>query len=184
MTPFHLRAACRALHAGELLAYPTEAVWGLGCQPLDAAAVARLLNLKQRPIEKGLILIADRFELLAPYLKPLTPDIEARVFPTWPGPVTWVLPAAEWVPDWLTGARESLAVRVTAHTPVAALCRAYGGALVSTSANPAGRVAARSALAVRRYFGDRVTYLSAATGGRDRPSQIRDGQTGRELRPA
>lgn len=184
MTAFHLRAAARALRAGKVVAYPTEAVWGLGCDPRNAPAVAHLLALKQRNPGKGLILIADRFESVVPFLAELTAEMGARIYPTWPGPVTWILPAADWVPKALTGGRKTLAVRVTAHPPAAALCHAFGGAIVSTSANLSGRPAARTQRAALAYFRDGVVYLPGATGGQQRPSQIRDGRTGRELRPA
>ncbi len=183
MTEFHLRTAVRTLRAGGVIAYPTEAVWGLGCDPLQAPAVARVLDFKQRPLAKGLIVIAPQFDLLRPFLLPLSKIAKQRVFATWPGPVTWLLPAAHWVPNWLTGGREMLAVRVTAHPLVRSLCGAFGGALVSTSANPAGRPPARTSLEVRRYFGFKLgAILPGATGGRARPTEIRDAHTGRVLR--
>ena len=180
-----LRRATRILAQGGIVAYPTEAVYGLGCDPLDLDTVARLIALKQRPVTAGLILIAAEFRQLAPWLAPMDPATRKRVLATWPGPVTWVLPAAAGVPEILTGGRPTVAVRVTAHAPAAALCRAWGGALVSTSANIHGRPPARSALGVRRRFGGAVErVLNGPTGGRAMPTEIRDGLTGRVLRPA
>jgi L-threonylcarbamoyladenylate synthase len=180
---WHLREAARRLHAGAVIAYPTEAVYGLGCDPLDAAAVERILALKQRPISSGLILIAADYTQIEPFLEPLPAVLRRKVFATWPGAVTWLLPARPEVPVWLRGVHDSLAVRVTAHAGSAALCTAFGGALVSTSANPHGRVPARSPLQVRRYFGDGLTYiLPGPLGGRLRPSEIRDGRSGRVVR--
>ena len=131
-------AACRALRRGGIVAYPTEGVYGLGCDPADADAVGRLLGLKGRPAGKGLILIADRLDALIPWLAPLDDVTRARVVPSWPGPVTWLLPAAPHVPRAVRGDHDTLAVRVTAHPPAVALCAAWGGPLVSTSANRAG----------------------------------------------
>src|SRR5512143_218632 len=139
MTPWQLREAVRVLHHGGLIAYPTEAVYGLGCDPRNADAVLRLLNLKQRPWQKGLILIAADLAQLDPYLLPLDEMMRARVVPTWPGPNTWLLPARVETPHWLRGEHDTLAVRVTAHPVAAALCRAFGGPIVSTSANLAGK---------------------------------------------
>ncbi len=176
-------AALTVLRRGGIVAYPTEAVYGLGCDPANAAAVARLLELKQRPASKGLILIAADDAALRPWLAPIDADTEARIGPTWPGPTTWLLPAAEDCPAILRGDHETLAVRVTAHPVAAALCRAWGGALVSTSANPGGGEPVRDADAARQLFGAGIdAVVEGAVGGRDRPTPIRDARTGRTLR--
>lgn len=178
-----LRRAARALRAGGVIAYPTEAVWGLGCDPLQGPAVRRLLELKHRPMEKGLILIAAEYDQLLPYVRPLDVQRMGEILGTWPGPVTWLLPAQDDVPHWLRGRHDTLAVRVTAHPIAAALCRAHGGAIVSTSANVSGRPPARSALKVRRQFGAALhCILPGKTGAQRRPSTIRDGASGRVLR--
>lgn len=181
----HIRRAVRCLDAGGVLAYATEAVWGLGCDPLDEDACKRLLELKARPVEKGLILIASDFSQLAPYVLPLNPARQQELMASWPGPVTWLLPAQPHTPHWLTGAHDTLAVRVTAHPQVRALCAAFGRAIVSTSANPAGRPPARTAMGVRHYFHGDIDYLlPGETLGRAAPSEIRDGRTGAIIRPA
>jgi len=168
---------------GGLVAYPTEAVYGLGCDPRDRDAVGRLLALKARPEAKGLILIAAQWGQLEPYVRPLGPERMAIIHASWPGPVTWLLPARCDTPRWLTGEHQTLAVRVTAHPLAAALCARWGGPLVSTSANRAGRPPARSALAARLALGDGVDYILAGPcGGSPRPSSIRDGATGAVLR--
>lgn len=179
---WHLRRAARVVGRGGVIAYPTEAVWGLGCNPWNPAAVARILDLKGRPASKGLIVIAATVAQLSPYVVFPSPEVRAQVVATWPGPVTWILPVTPGVPAWLRGGRGSLAVRVTAHPVAAALCR-LAGPLVSTSANPAGRSPARSVLAVHRYFGARIDYrVPGATGSRSRPTEIRDARTGLVLR--
>jgi L-threonylcarbamoyladenylate synthase len=170
------------VHGGGVIAYPTEAVYGLGCAPLDAHAVRRLLALKQRPEQKGLILVAASFAQLAPFVVELAPRQMQAVYASWPGAVTWLLPARRGVPAWLTGRHATLAVRVTAHPLTSALCR-RAGALVSTSANPAGLPPARSALAVRRYFGNSLdALLVGPLGQAARPSTIRDARDGRVVR--
>ena len=143
-----LREAARCFHRGGLIAYPTEAVYGLGCDPLDSAAVERLLRLKDRPVAKGLILIAADFAQLLPFVRQLPPDLMQPVFDSWPGPNTWLLPARKDTPAWLTGCHDSLAVRVTAHPIAGALCRACRSPLVSTSANLSRRPPARTGLQV------------------------------------
>jgi len=183
MTPFQARRAVRVLRAGGVIAYPTEAVYGLGCDPLDHAAVMRLLELKRRPWHKGLILVAADFRQLEPFVGAIDGQSRARVDAAWPGPATFILPAAAATPHWLTGVHAGLAVRVSAHPLVAELCRLWGGPLVSTSANPAGLPPARSALGVRRYFaGELDLILAGATSGLARPTPIRDAASGELLR--
>ncbi len=165
------------------MAYPTEAVFGLGCDPANAEALARLVALKRRDAAKGLLLIAADFQQLKTYLARPAPEVMERVAATWPGFVTWVLPARRGLSRWLTGRHAGLAVRVTAQPLAGALCRAFGGALVSTSANVAGRPPARDARAVRRLFGRRVDLiLPGAVDGEARPSPIRDALSGRVIR--
>lgn len=178
-----LRRAVRTLHAGGIVAYPTEAVYGLGCDPFNEQAARRLLAIKGRAMDKGLILIAANFDQLRALLLPLPEERMAPVLASWPGPSTWVLPAAACVPAWLSGGGDGLAVRVTAHPLAARLCELFGAALISTSANPSGRPPARTALGVRRALGARVDFvLTGATGGGAAPSEIRDARSGRLLR--
>ena len=183
MSESALDEAVAALARGGIVAYPTEAVYGLGCDPGNETALGRLLALKERPADKGLILIAADLAALEPWLAPLDAALRARVAPTWPGPVTWLLPAGSGCPPRLRGAHETLAVRVTAHPIAAALCTAWGGALVSTSANASGGEPARDASAVRRLLGTRVdAIIDGPVGGRERATPIRDARTGRTVR--
>jgi L-threonylcarbamoyladenylate synthase len=180
----HLDLACHALASGGVIAYPTEGVWGLGCEPLNLHACKRILRMKGRGTRKGFILIASDWDQVEPFLAHISRPKLKPVFQTWPGPVTWLLPAAHWVPPHLTGSRATLAIRVTAHPLARALCAQYGGPIVSTSANASGRAPLRSMLQVLRQFGDRVDYLlPGALGGRTRPTQIRDFATKRLVRP-
>lgn len=179
----HLCAVARTVQAGGIVAYPTEAVYGLGCDPQNEPAVRRLLALKRRPAGKGLILIAADFAQLAPFLQPLVPADQARLAATWPGPYTWLIPACADTPYWLRGRHDTLAVRVTAHPLAAALCRICGHALVSTSANFSGRPPARTALAVRRQLGRTIdALLPGPTGGAAKPTEIRDLRSGQQVR--
>ncbi len=178
-----LRLAARQLRDGKLLAYPTEAVWGLGCDPLNPQAVAALLALKGRPDSKGLILIAADFAQIEPFLDIPAGEMRERLRASWPGPVTWIVPAAPKTPPWLRGKRGTLAVRVTAHPTASALCRAFGGAIVSTSANRSGARPARTLLKTHGYFPRApLHYLPGSLGGLDRPTAIFDARDGSRLR--
>jgi L-threonylcarbamoyladenylate synthase len=171
------------LRRGGLIAYPTESCYGLGCDPRNPRALRRLIRLKGRNAAKGLLLIADRFRRLQPFVRPLHPLERARMQRSWPGPVTWVVPAAATCPPLLTGGRPTIAVRVTAHPVAARLCRSLGMALVSTSANKSGRKPAKTAAECRRIFGARVRVIAGRIGTRKRPSTLIDLATGTVLRP-
>ena len=182
LQPYRLCTLVRALKNGAVIAYPTEAVFGLGCDPGNEMAVRRLLTIKQRSIKKGLIVIAAEIAQLQAFIEPLSAADSKRLASTWPGPVTWLLPARH-APVWLRGCHETLAVRVTAQPLVAQLCRAFGGPLVSTSANISTRPPARSALHVRRQLGSLVDdIVTGKTGGASRPTEIRDLRSERIVR--
>lgn len=179
-----IKDAVLALQRGGVIAYPTEAVFGLGCDPSSEPAVRRILALKNRPVSQGLILVASHFHQLEEYLALVPPDRLQRALDTWPGPYTWLIPARKRVPRWLRGDHATLAVRVSAHPVVRALCDALGMPIVSTSANPSGQPPARTAEEVRRYFGDALDVIvPGEVGGRAAPTEIRDLMTGEVVRP-
>lgn len=180
-----LDAALTALRCGGVIACPTEAVWGLGCDPFDEAAVMRLLAIKRREVGKGLLLVAAE----APQLEGLV-DWAALpagrrhdVLASWPGPHTWVLPATARVPRWITGDHDGVAARVTAHPMLAGLCRAFGGPLVSTSANTAGEPPARTEAELAPSLRAAVdAVVPGSTSGLERPTPIRVAISGAALR--
>lgn len=183
MSTFRLRRAIEVLAAGGVVACPTEAVWGLSCDPWDVAALDRVLLLKQRSRHKGLILVAGDVEQIAPFLQPLPLALQRKVMLSWPGPNTWLLPHCNLLPAAVTGEHATVAIRVTAHSGLAALCRAFGGPLISTSANKAGRQAPRHLFQVRRYFPQGLDAVAPGTVNRAaRPSIIRDVHSDRVLR--
>ncbi len=183
MSSNQINEAVHVLQQGGVIAYPTEAVYGLGCDPANHQAVQKLLDLKQRDRDKGLILIAAEFEQLTPFLAEIDISLKEQVLATWPGPVTWLWPARSGVSSWLRGEHATIAIRVTEHPLVAQLCRAFGGALVSTSANLSGNPPARNADQVRAQFEDQLDYvLKGEVGGLAMPTQIRDVVSGRFLR--
>ena len=179
----HLQAAVRALHLGGVIACPTEAVWGLSCDPHNEDAVMRLLQLKNRPVAKGLILVASDQQQIDFLLSGLSTEQRQTLSDSWPGPATWLIPHRGNVPRWVSGAHATVAVRVSSHPAVSALCKAWGGPLVSTSANPAGARPAVEAYQVRRYFADSLDYLlPGRVGAARRPTAIRDLCSGQIIR--
>jgi len=170
----------RFLKQGGVVAYATESCFGLGCDPTNARAVQRILTLKGRPRQKGLILIGSEVAQFRRYLAPLPENLDLSAW--WPGPVSVLLPRAKHCPRWLTGHHTKLAVRVTAHTSASQLCHQLGMALVSTSANLAGHISLKTAAACRRQFGAQVLVLDGTIGQRKRPSTLIDPEHGSILR--
>jgi L-threonylcarbamoyladenylate synthase len=175
----------QALQQGGVIAYPTEAVYGLGCDPDNEAAVMALLAIKKRPVEKGLILIAANYSQLLPYVddKAIPPEKRYQIFSSWPGHISWVLPASKTAPKWITGQFDSIAVRVSAHPVVQQLCSAYGKPLVSTSANLSGQPAITDKAELQQSLGDKLSaIMPGPLGGATQPSQIRDALSGNIVR--
>lgn len=178
-----LRTAANLLKRGGIIAYPTEAVFGLGCDPLNEKAVSKILHLKDRPINQGLILVASQWSQLAQFCQL---PVQARlneIFQTWPGPFTWVFKASANCPNWLLGPDQSIAVRISAHPMVQQLCEIYQGAIVSTSANLKGLPPAKTVAEVKAYFPDQIDFMvDGEIGKMVKPSQIIDARSGRIVR--
>lgn len=178
-----LRQAIATLCSEDIVACPTEAVWGLSCDPASRSAVRRLLQIKQRSEAKGLILVASHIGQLGALVSGLDPEQYDALEASWPGPVTWLLPHRDRVPRWVCGEHNTVAVRVSSHPVVSSLCKAWGGPLVSTSANPGGAAPAREAFQVRRYFGNRVPFiLPGRVGSLAGPTTIRHLVSGEIIR--
>ena len=181
--PFHCLRARAVLGRGGVIAYPTEGVWGLGCDPFNKSAVERLLALKNRPWQKGLIVALANDHVAKALLLGLPQDRQNAIKATWPGPNTWLVPHRDLWPSWVTGDSDFIACRLSAYSVVRDLARAAGGAIISTSANPAGQPAAMTAQQVRQYFGHSVDLIMPGkVQGLQKPSVIRHGFTGETLR--
>ncbi|MFB4248253.1 L-threonylcarbamoyladenylate synthase [Pseudomonas idahonensis] len=184
VSSWRVQQAAREIRAGAVIAYPTEAVWGLGCDPWNEEAVDRLLAIKSRSVDKGLILIADNIHQFDFLFEGFPDTWIERMSSTWPGPNTWLVPHQNLLPEWVTGVHDTVALRVSDHPLVRELC-ALVGPLISTSANPQGRPAARTRLRIEQYFrGQLDLVLTGSLGGRKNPSLIRDLATGKVVRPS
>jgi len=165
------------------VAYPTEAVFGLGCDPLNQQAVLNLLALKRRSWRKGLILIAADFSQLESYLEKLPASIIAKINAPTQQATTWLLPVKKSVPEWLTGEHETIAVRLVQHPLARELCSLAKMAIVSTSANFSGRAALKTAYKTRLDFKARGVFTIGSTaGGAEKPSRIIDPFSNKQLR--
>lgn len=167
------------MQEGGLLIYPTEAVYGIGCDPFNHHAIQHLFELKKRPETKGLILIAANFEQIKPFISFSSAEMQKA----WPGPVTFIAPASQLTPPWLLGEDNTIAVRVSAHQPCIDLCLAFKGPIVSTSANPSGAPPARTRLKARLYFPEEdIVYLPGSIGDLAKPTSIYHAVTGKKIR--
>lgn len=188
-THWHCRFAAQVMHQSGIIAYPTEAVFGLGCDPWNADAVLRLLAIKQRHLDKGLILVGENLQQLLPYIdskniniqhikSQLVNDAVAQGQDQFHRAQTWIVPKAEQVPYWLSGNHAGIAVRISQHPRVRQLCREFNGAIVSTSANISGRGAIRKLWNVRRTFANNIDYyVPGDVGNALQVSEIRDAIT-------
>jgi len=173
------------MRGGGVVAYPTESVWGLGCDPDNPRAVAYLLSLKHRSLSKGLILLAAHIDMLRPYLAGLDAAHIATMQASWPGPVTWLIPNNGTAPQWISGGQTTLAVRVSAHPVAAGLSHALDSPIVSTSANPQGLAPALNLTRVKVYFGDKVDDCTPGSVSKAaKPTEIRDLMSGAIVRSA
>lgn len=173
----------KILKQGGIIAYPTEAVFGLGCNPFNQTAVNKLLQLKQRDVAKGLILIASSWEQVKSLVTEIPEKNLTAVLASWPGPHTWLFPANEKVPYWIKGEHSSVALRITAHPIAKAICAAFGGPVVSTSANVANLQPAKTAEEVLTQFPQGIDYIVPGdVGSLLNPTPIRDALTSKILR--
>lgn len=176
-----VKQALDALRLGHVLAYPTEAVYGFGCDPFQGDAVERIVALKGRSFAKGLIILISDWPQLFPLIGDLPMSAFEMLEETWPGPTTWIFPKSTLVPQWLCGEHNSIAIRMTAHPVARQLCQL--GPIVSTSANYQGQSPARSLNEIDQLFAEDLDgVVLGELGLEQQPSAIYDVLTGTRLR--
>ena len=179
---FKYTMAAKALRAGGLVAYPTEAVYGLGCDPHNQDALRALLALKRRSPAMGLIVISHSIETALSYIDSPSDELVNKLKSSWPGPNTWIVKVKN-LNELVTGGRETVALRVSAHPVCQQLCAAFGDVLVSTSANVSGKPPATNLLQLRRQFPNGIDHIiGGALGDSSKPTQIIDSRTDKVLR--
>ena len=184
MSPWALNRLVHELSNGAVIGYPTDTIWGFGCDPLAAESVVRILQIKQRRLEKGLILLSSNLEYCSPFIK-LDQQQRAQISLPTERPTTWLVDASDNCPPWICGSHTTVAMRITDHPLLAYLCARLHSPLVSTSANAAGKSTARSSLQLRRQFGSQLDFIVTGfnSGGRQ-ASQIKSLASGNLLRAA
>ena len=178
-----INKAVETIQIGGVIAYATEAVYGLGCDPDNTHAIQKILDLKGRNAKQGFILIASQVSQVEKYLGGLSPQEKHLLEKQWPQPTTLILTANESVSDLITGGRKTVAVRITAHQDTKELCEALKHPLISTSANRSGKAAITHAWQIQEQFSDGIDYLYPSTlGDANKPSTIIDAKSGKILR--
>ena len=178
----NLDSAVKTVKTQGVIAYPTEGVWGLGCDPFSYSAVEKLLNIKKRSIAQGLLLVATNIGQFDPFLEGLERKHYDELDRTWPGPTTYLVPDNGFAPRWVVGAHQTLGLRISDHPVIKALC-SLTGPLVSTSANITGSPPIKSAEEIKEVFNEEIDYvLFGELGKLGRPTEIKNIVTGEVLR--
>lgn len=179
-----IRRAASSLRSGGVIAYPSDTVYGLGCLPTDTAALKKILAIKQRSVDKGLILLAANRAQLASFTDSgLTEANWQTICADQAQPTTWLVPAAEDISPLLCGSHTTIAVRITRHPGSCALCLAVNSAIVSTSANLSGEPSPKAWESLSPAIASKVDLvLQSRCGNSERPSQIRHLRNGQVIR--
>ncbi len=175
--------ASQILQSSGVIAYPTETVWGIGCDPRQPSALRRVINLKKRDAQKGLILIAGDIKQFDFLLHDLPIEQKVKLENSWPGAVTWLVPHHNRVHPLVHGQFSTVAIRVSNHRIVKELCAQFNGPIVSTSANLAGQSTIQNAIQAMKFLGHDLDFiLQGPLGDTSAPSRIIDLQTGHIIR--
>ncbi|MCK4869937.1 MAG: threonylcarbamoyl-AMP synthase [Gammaproteobacteria bacterium] len=178
-----IEQAVSIMKNGGVIAYPTEAVFGLGCDPFNEQAVQHILELKQRDTSKGLIIIAASWKQIKDFVQPVPELLFRQIQATWPGPTTWIFHTKPGFPQWVTGKHNSVAIRVTDHPIAKSICEQFNGPIISTSANLEGQAPAKTTNEVQTIFNDKLDLIiDAKVGDEEKPTTIYSATTGQRIR--
>lgn len=178
MSPWALNRFIHAVSRGAVFGYPTDTIWGFGCHPLIANSVSRILQIKNRSPDKGLILLSSRLEYCAAYLSADMEQLKPIRLPS-TRPTSWLVPASSFCPPWIRGNFPTVAIRITDHPLLQILCDRLEAPIVSTSANRAGKATVRNSLQLRKQFGDELDFIvTGFAPGSGRPSEIKSLSSG------
>ena len=156
---FSIRHAADIINHGGVIAYPTDTIYGLGCDPFDADAVASLNDIKQRPLSKQFILLAGHVDQVSALVD--LDDEQRNTLMQTSTPTSWVIDAKPTAPPWLVAGDGTIAIRISKKDVVQRLCHSLGHAIISTSANPSGKPPAKNALELHKYFHHKVDKILA-----------------------
>ena len=183
VSAFKIGLCCHIVRQGGVIAYPTETVMGLGCDPYNNEAVRHLLALKHRPEEKGLIIIGANINQLTSFIGKLSIQQQQLLSQPIAHPTTWLAPKSATAPSWITGKHDTIAIRITTHSIANKLCQHLGHALVSTSANITGQAVVKTSHELIQSFGQAIHMITNdSQPSLGTPSEIRNILTGEIVR--
>jgi L-threonylcarbamoyladenylate synthase len=185
MSPWAINRLSHQVDLGAVIAYPGDTIWGFGCHPLVKDSIDRILQIKQRSASKGLILLSSELDFCLPYISSdLSTNDIAQLKKSTAQPTTWLIPASHNCPSWLRGEFSTIAIRITCHPFIKALCTELKSPIVSTSANLSGKTTIRNSIQARRLFASQLDYIiSGYQPGTGRPSEIKSLESGDIIRP-
>ena len=167
---------------GGVIAYPTESVFGLGCDPSNEQAVARILEIKKRTLAMGFVLLTPNIEIISGWVSMSNKQLKIFSSPS-SRPTTYIVPASVVAPKWLT-VKNTLAIRLSNDLFIKNICSLLGLPIVSTSANLHGENPCKSAEEVQKIMGSQLDYIVfKQTGPFNSPSTIVDLSSGKTIRP-
>jgi len=168
---FSIRHAAHIIRLGGIIAYPTDTIYGLGCDPYNRQAVESINAIKQRPLDKQFILLASDIEQVRPLLQ--LDDDQEKTIEQNTEPTSWVVKANQKTPAWLVDENNTITIRISKHANIERLCSILGHAIISTSANVSGKRPARNTLDLHKYFHHYVDKILASDQIQmTRPSKI------------
>ena len=176
---FRVRLAAQYLKVGGGISHPTDTIQGLACLPCFEQAMQRILQLKHRSVNKGLILLANDVNYFANYVEDVSQLNKIKVSDV---PTTYLLKANQYTSKLLTGRFDTIALRLTNNSLIAKLCQASNSALVSTSANTNGKNSATSVLELNVFFKRELDFIITPQNYNNSPSKIINLQTGERIR--
>jgi len=174
--------AISCLKSGGIIAYPTEAVYGIGCDPYNKNSVKKITQIKKRESRKSYILVASELSQLSNLIN--INSLSEEVLNSWPGHNTWLIKPKKNIPSWLMDNENGLiAIRVSSHPEIVELCQFFKNPIISTSANISGNKILKNHHDVEKIFGSDLDYLVLGNvGEHPEPSIIKDMKTGKVIR--
>lgn len=154
---FSIRHAAHIINHGGIIAYPTETVYGLGCDIYNPDAIEKINIIKQRPLNKQFIILVGEIAQIRSLIE--INDKEKSIIENTTEPTSWVIKASPLAPEWLTDDRNMLTIRISQNSLVKKLCHILGHGIISTSANISGKKPARTSLDLHNAFHDKVDKI-------------------------
>jgi len=172
-----------AIVKGKIIAYPTESVFGIGCDPENEQSINKIIEIKNRGKQKGLIIIADEVKKLSKFIHKDYLDLFIKKSDIESKPTTWIVPSSKHVLNLVKGEDSSVALRITQHPIASRICKYSNKAIISTSANISSKTPAKNSNEILMQFGEEIDIIvDGRVGDSIKPTQIVDLITNKVIR--